>query len=485
MLGRPRTVETVVAADGGVPVRTRIIGLAVWCAVLAILLFGVPLAVGVLLYAQKDLRGELAGSARDISIEVSGDVEGEVPIRDFDRLDATAVAVYDEDGDWLGGDRLDGDWPELEQALDGELDSGQHDGQYVVAVPVTHSDETIGAVVATNPLSALWFRVPPLWAGMAALAALAVATAWSFGRRQARRLAAPLEDLAVTARRLGDGDFSVRARPGGIEEIDSVGAALDSTAVRLDDLLARERAFSADASHQLRTPLAGMRLRLEAALDGPDRDLRPAIAASLTDADRLAGIIDELLTLARDRRATQAGPVDLAALVDELAPEWRRRLTPQDRDLVVTVEPATPPALASTAAIRQVLAVLVDNATTHGAGTVQITVRQASGAVAIDVSDQGPGVSEPATALFARRADQQDGHGIGLALARRLAEAEQGRLDLTRPSPPVFTLLLPSTPVGFALGEREPEVAAHDGDQWVLPPSVVPPPRAGWHDSRR
>jgi signal transduction histidine kinase len=202
-----------------------------------------------------------------------------------------------------------------------------------------------------------------------------------------------------------------------------------------------------------------MRLRLEAALEGRDSDLRPAIAASLADADRLQVIIDELLTLARDRQATQAGPVDLAALVDELAPEWRQRLSPQGRDLVITVQLDAPAAVASTAAIRQVLAVLVDNATTHGAGTVRVTIREASGAVAIDVADDGPGVTEPTSVLFARRADQQDGHGIGLALARRLAEAEQGRLDLTQSSPTVFTLLLPSAFDVAALGWHTAAVA--------------------------
>jgi signal transduction histidine kinase len=177
----------------------------------------------------------------------------------------------------------------------------------------------------------------------------------------------------------------------------------------------------------------------------------------------LAAIIEELLSLARDRRATRVGPVDLAELVDELSPQWRGRLAPQGRDLELAVGPGAPDALASTAAVRQVLAVLVDNATTHGAGTVRVRIREASGAVAIDVSDEGPGVSEPASELFARRADQQDGHGIGLALARRLAEAEQGRLDLTQPSPPVFTLLLPSALDGAASAGSAAHRGALDG----------------------
>jgi signal transduction histidine kinase len=435
----------------------------VWCSVLAIVLFGVPLAVAVLHNATQDVRSDLAWSARTIAIDVAADVWDEDHIPSVDAYDADQVAVYEEDGNWLGGDRPRENWEELDEALEGDFAAGWYAGDQVVAVPVTHEDETIGAVVATTPQSTTWAAVLPRWAGMAGLAALSVVIAWAVGRRQARRLALPLEDLAVGARRLGDGDFSVRSRQGGIPEIDSVGAALDSTAVRLDDLLARERAFSADASHQLRTPLAGMRLRLEAALEGRDSDLRPAIAASLADADRLQVIIDELLTLARDRQATQAGPVDLAALVDELAPQWRARLAPQGRDLAVTMGPGTPDAVASTAAIRQVLAVLVDNATTHGAGTVRATIREASGAVAIDVADDGPGVSEPTPVLFARRADQRDGHGIGLALARRLAEAEQGRLDLTQPSPPVFTLLLPSALDVAAVGHGTPVAVGGNG----------------------
>jgi signal transduction histidine kinase len=103
--------------------------------------------------------------------------------------------------------------------------------------------------------------------------------------------------------------------------------------------------------------------------------------------------------------------------------------------------------------------VLVDNATTHGAGTVAVTVREATDAVAIDVADEGSGVHEPASTLFARRADQRDGHGIGLALARRLAEAENGRLELARATPPVFTLLLPPADAGTPAGRPLADVA--------------------------
>jgi signal transduction histidine kinase len=99
---------------------------------------------------------------------------------------------------------------------------------------------------------------------------------------------------------------------------------------------------------------------------------------------------------------------------------------------------------ASAAAVRQILAVLVDNSVQHGAGTVTVTARDAGGALAVDVSDQGSGLAVPADQLFARRAPGASGHGIGLALARSLAEAEGGRLSVTRVAPPMFTLLVPA-----------------------------------------
>ncbi|MHA6630566.1 ATP-binding protein [Pseudonocardia sichuanensis] len=425
--------------------RTRIIGLAVCASALAIGLFGVPLAVAVLQYAMQVERGELAQTARAVAIRVAADVYDEDEVANVEVPRSVRVSVYDSDGDRLSATGPPDGGPEVARALQGRAGSRMDGADLVVAVPVTHEDDVIGAVRAAVPRSAALQTVALVWVAMAALAALAVGAAWLVGRRQARRLARPLEDLAVAARRLGDGDFSVRTRPGGIAEIDSVGSALNSTAGRLDALLARERAFSADASHQLRTPLAGLRLRLEAALESPGRDLAPAIAASLVDADRLESTIDELLALARDQRAIPGGTVELSALLAGMSSEWSGRLALQGRDLALSVDPDTPDPCASAAAVRQILAVLVDNATTHGEGTVTVAVREATDAVAIDVGDEGAGVHDAEGTLFDRRVDRERGrHGIGLALARRLAEAEGGRLGLTRPSPPMFTLLLPA-----------------------------------------
>jgi len=278
---------------------------------------------------------------------------------------------------------------------------------------------------------------------MLGLAGLAIGAVWLLARRQAGRLARPLEEMSETARRLGEGDFSARNQPVQVPAIDAVGAARNTAADRLDDRLARERAFSADASHQLRTPLTGLRLRLEAALESPGQDLRPALASAIAAADRLERTIDELLALARDTRESSAPPAEVPTLLEEVEQTWASRLFVEGRGLEVAIDGQLPATTTPAAAVRQVLSVLVDNALTHGTGTVTVVAREATDALAVDVSDEGPGVTAPEAELFARRASGGSGHGIGLALARRLAEAEGARLRLTSPSPPTFTLLLP------------------------------------------
>lgn len=425
--------------------RTRIVGLAVLAAVLAIGLFGVPLALGVLKYAKSDERTKLLRVADAAASAVAADVVREKMPTDLrDPNDGTQLAVYVHPGVLiLGTGPRDADVP-VYKALHAEINNADINGDLVVAVPVTHDSDVIGAVRAASPLRTVYRLVGLVWLAMFGLGGLAVGMVWLVARRQARRLAGPLEELSDAARRLGQGDFSVRTTPAAIPEIDSVGSALNSTAGRLDDMLARERSFSADASHQLRTPLTGLRLRLEAALEHPGQDLRQAITDGIASADRLEQTIEELLALARDTRSSNTTPLDLPTLLDEIESGWHDRLAAQDRSLQVAVDPHAPVSLASTAAVRQVLTVLLDNAATHGSGTVSVAVRNAADALAIDVSDEGDGITAPEPELFTRRSRLADGHGIGLALARSLAEAEGGRLRLTRPAPPTFTLLVPA-----------------------------------------
>jgi signal transduction histidine kinase len=426
-------------------VRTRIVSLAVLAAVLAIGLFGGVLAVVVVKKAMSDERNTLLRTADAAAAAVTADVlRGNMPTDLPDPKGETRLAVYVDRGLRILGTGPQGGDAQVDRALHGEGSTGDLAGDLVVAVPVTHDSDVIGAVRAASPRSAVYRQVARDWLVMLGLAGLAIGMVWLVARRQARRLAGPLEELSDAARRLGDGDFSVRTEPVDIPEIDAVGTALNSTAGRLDDMLARERAFSADASHQLRTPLTGLRLRLEAALDRPEQDLRHAIMAGIDAADRLEQTIEELLALARDTRSSHSAPLDLPGLLDEIERGWHDRLAAQDRALRVAVDPQAPVSLASTAAVRQVLTVLLDNAAIHGSGTVSVAVRNAADALAIDVSDEGTGITAPEPELFTRRSRLADGHGIGLALARSLAEAEGGRLRLTRPAPPTFTLLVPA-----------------------------------------
>jgi signal transduction histidine kinase len=230
-----------------------------------------------------------------------------------------------------------------------------------------------------------------------------------------------------------------------VPEIDDVADSLSRSAHRVERTLARERAFSTDASHQLRTPLAGLRLQLETALEGPDTKLRHAIGTAIGAADRLELTITDLLALSRD---TLAGDreLPLPALLDEVRRDYHANLAAVGRRLDVRAHPDLPSAAASRQATRQVFGVLLDNALQHGHGTVTVIARETTEALAVDITDEGR--IEAPEQLFVRRSPNAAGHGIGLALARSLAEAEGGRLRLSAQAPTTFTLLLPIVPTG-------------------------------------
>ncbi|HEY2173934.1 MAG TPA: HAMP domain-containing sensor histidine kinase [Mycobacteriales bacterium] len=425
-----------------VGLRHRIVLLAVTAATLATTLFGLPLAIAAAHNYRNDERHELERLADRAAITVSADV---VRGRNRQALPhgsrTTPVGLYDD-----AGQRTRGTGPAradavVRSALRGTVANGQADSELLVAVPISDGGRVVGVIRVGTPTSEVNRRTAITWLLMFGLGCVAIGLTWLLARRQARRLAAPLEDVAAAAQRLGEGDFSARAGATAIPEIDAVAGAVNTTAQRLGELVARERAFSADASHQLRTPLTGLRLGLETALSGPDDELRPAIGSAIDGADRVSRTVDDLLTLARDTTGSR-GTVDVAAVVQEVRRTATPLLTAAGRTIETSAEDGVAAAQASPAAIRQVLAVLVDNAVRHGAGTVRITVRDAANAVAVDVGDEGRGITGDTEAIFLRRTRADSGHGIGLALARTLAEAEGGRLELSNATPPRFTLLL-------------------------------------------
>ncbi|MBB4689415.1 sensor histidine kinase [Amycolatopsis jiangsuensis] len=421
--------------------RRRIVTITVVVAVLATALFGLPLAVGVLWYFRTHTTSELERAADGAAVVVSDALSADrVPrLPADDELPGGAeVGVYDATGNLVAGQgpaRAD-EVVRTVASTRRDMADGAVGADDVLAVPVLTGARLTGVVRAAVPQSEMTREVGLIWLAMAGCAVAAVGAGWLVARRLAGRLTRPLEELASAATRLGDGDFTARAPESAVAEIDRVGAAFDVTAERIGETLARERAFSAEASHQLRTPLAGLRLQLEAALETPGMDPYAAVRAGIASTDRLERTVEDLLALSRERRTTRA-VLDLDALLAEL----RSTTLPGGREL--RIELHDPPTIrASAAAVRQILAVLLDNTINHGHGTVTVLARDAGEVLALDISDEGPdlGARDP----FAQPADAAGGHGIGLRLARSLAEAEGGRLRLTRPDPPTFTLLLPA-----------------------------------------
>ena len=151
----------------------------------------------------------------------------------------------------------------------------------------------------------------------------------------ARRLVTPLTDVARRAARLGSGDFRTFRRRYGIAELDRVADVLDSSAQDIAALIARERDLAGDISHQLRTRLTGLRLRLEELADYPDPQVAEEVQEALEQTDRLVTVVDDLLANARSERAAGAGEVVLFDELAEIETEWGPRLPAPGRTLTV------------------------------------------------------------------------------------------------------------------------------------------------------
>jgi signal transduction histidine kinase len=277
----------------------------------------------------------------------------------------------------------------------------------------------------------------------AALAAFAAAAGIAY--LQARRIARPFGELASTAERLGAGDQRPRHRRYGVAELDRIAEVIDHSSDRVSRIMAKERRLAADASHQLRTPLTALSMRLEEISEAADMEtVKEEAAIALTQVERLTDVVQRLLTDSGDSRTESAGaPTDIDLIIRQQIFEWRpafrsaRRIIGVDggRGLLAAATPGS---------FAQVLATLLENSLMHGAGPVTIRTRTAGGSVVIEVSDEGPGVPpELGARVFERAVSGRASTGLGLTVARELAEADGGRLELLQQRPAVFALFLP------------------------------------------
>ena len=271
------------------------------------------------------------------------------------------------------------------------------------------------------------------------LTLVALAAAYAVAAAASRRISAPLIYLAAEAEQLGSGQVRPRLRRSGIEEIDLVQAELVRSAERVAGRLAAERQFASDASHQLRTPLTSLSLRLEEIeLLADDEEMRNEARACIEQVERLTGVVEDLLKVSRRTGGGTTEALHLGEVFAQQRDEWGPAFEAAGRALVLRDDVDRP-----------VLATVIENSLRYGAGTTTVSVRSANGGhgVFIDIADEGEGVDDDlAPTIFERSVSGHGSTGVGLALAKDLVEADGGRIELSQRRPPVFSILLNSVP---------------------------------------
>jgi signal transduction histidine kinase len=424
---------------------------------------------------------------------------------DFDLL--TVYKQVEQAGDGLviyltGGRLLDakghvpaGQWRQLAAQVagspTGQAITGTMGSRAIAAVPVfnpgTLGGPVLGTVILIRSTAPLEREIVALWVLFGTICAVAMIGAALLAFGLARWVSRPLKGLDAAARRLADGNLEIRAKvESGPKELRRLGTTFNTMAGRLEALVHGNRALIADVSHQLRTPLAALRLRLDllAADTAPSNpETGHELAGALDELARLSRLVDGLLTVARAENVVPVPTaVDVAEVASERVVAWHPVADDRNIVLVATAagaggglgsalgvgRSAGAPVLAwiGEGHLEQILDNLIANALEAlGPGNmVRLTTSATAGGVQITVADNGPGMSaEDRERAFLRfTTSSLNGTGLGLAIVHRLATSNGGtaRLDETPGGGLTVTLDFPGAPAPN--GGAPSGTSAHD-----------------------
>ncbi|SNT34374.1 sensor histidine kinase [Rhodococcoides kyotonense] len=438
--------------------RRRILQSILAVVILTALLLGLPLMYTAWLWVEDFTRDDLQRRLDRMASEIlsqegdAGMVQGELDIGSL-RLaipqDGRLIVVFPTPED--AASRVDIGEAFVPQPLVESLSMGTS-GSLRLEVPSddmrTLQKQAVGAV------------------GLLVLASILTGTAIAV--LTAKKLSDPLRDVAGRAARLAEGDFRPDSRRHGIAELDRVSDVLDSATVEIAGRLQREHALVADVSHQLRSRLTAVRLRLDELSTHPDPDVVGEAEEAMAQVDRLTLAIDELVRSSRSDGAPGAQEVPVIEELSGVVSEWQPNFRDAGRALELKGDESLTASVTG-ARLREAVSVLVDNALTHGGGLCTVAVRlvpaletaerRREPLVCVEVSDEGSGVSnELAPHIFDRGFSGAGSTGVGLALARALVEADGGRLELQRRKPALFSVFIPAfrEPAGSISRVREP-----------------------------